>query len=90
MSRGRRRAQAIAILLDHGAEINAENGHGKTGYAHAARRGFADVKGLRGLPEVDGDRRKIQRPLRVDSEAFNLLPRLARRLLFRLARNARR
>jgi len=42
----RRRAMAVAILLDHGAEVDATNGHGKTGYAHAARRGFADVAAL--------------------------------------------
>lgn len=39
----RRRAGAIRILLEFGAEIDAENGGGKTAYAHAARRGFDDV-----------------------------------------------
>jgi ankyrin repeat protein len=39
----RRRVKAIEILLDHGADINARNAHGKTAYAHAIRRGFGDV-----------------------------------------------
>jgi len=39
----RRRVKAVEILLDHGADINARNGHGKTAYAHAIRRGFNDV-----------------------------------------------
>ncbi len=33
-----------------------------TGYR---RRRFPDVKGLRGLPEIDGYRCEIQRPLRL-------------------------
>lgn len=39
----RRRADAIAILLDHGAQIDAQTAAGKTCYAHAARRGFTEV-----------------------------------------------
>lgn len=39
----RRRAGAIRVLLEYGAEIDAENGGGKSAYAHAARRGFDDV-----------------------------------------------
>ena len=39
----RRRPEAVQILLDRGAEINATNGAGKTAYAHAVRRGFDDV-----------------------------------------------
>ena len=42
----RRRKEAVAILLDHGAEIDALNGHGKTAYAHAIRRGFDEVAEL--------------------------------------------
>lgn len=42
----RRRREAVAILLDHGAEIDAQNGHGKTDYAHALRRGFTEVAEL--------------------------------------------
>lgn len=39
----RRRAAAIAILLDHGAHIDARSADGKTAFAHAIRRGFVDV-----------------------------------------------
>lgn len=42
----RRRKHAVAILLEHGADINAQNGHGKTAYAHAVRRGFDEVADL--------------------------------------------
>ena len=42
----RRRENAVGILLDHHAEIDARNGHGKTGYAHALRRGFNEVASL--------------------------------------------
>ena len=39
----RRRCSAVNILLDHGVDIDARNGGGKTAYAHAIRRGFHDV-----------------------------------------------
>jgi ankyrin repeat protein len=39
----RRRAHVIPILLAHGAELDARNAGGKTAWAHAVRRGFADV-----------------------------------------------
>jgi ankyrin repeat protein len=39
----RRRCGAVTILLDHGAEIDAKNGGGKTAYAHAIRRSFLDI-----------------------------------------------
>ena len=39
----RRRAGAAAILLDHGALVDATNRHGKTAFAHAIRRGFDDL-----------------------------------------------
>ena len=39
----RRRKNAVAILLSHGAEINATTLHGKTAYAHAIRRGFQEL-----------------------------------------------
>lgn len=39
----RRRARAVGILLDRGADINAKTAGGKTAYAHAVRRGFDDV-----------------------------------------------
>ena len=39
----RRRLRAAEILLDHGADINARTKGGKTGYAHAIRRGFDEV-----------------------------------------------
>lgn len=42
----RRRAPAIEILLDHGAEIDAITAGGKTAYAHALRRGFDEVAAL--------------------------------------------
>lgn len=39
----RRRRGATAILLDHGADVDAPNAHGKTAYAHAIRRGFGEI-----------------------------------------------
>jgi ankyrin repeat protein len=39
----RRRVKAVEILLEHDADINARNAHGKTAYAHAIRRKFGDV-----------------------------------------------
>lgn len=42
----RRRLDAVGILLDHGAEIDAVTAGGKTAYAHAARRGFDEVAEL--------------------------------------------
>ena len=42
----RRRLNAVQILLEHGAHINAENLGGKTAYAHAARRGFHELAKL--------------------------------------------
>ncbi|HEX9795346.1 MAG TPA: ankyrin repeat domain-containing protein [Planctomycetota bacterium] len=42
----RRRLPAVELLLDHGAAIDARNGAGKTGYAHAIRRGFDEVATL--------------------------------------------
>ena len=42
----RRRENAVAILLDHGSDIDATNGHAKTAYTHAARRGFGEVAAL--------------------------------------------
>lgn len=42
----RRRADAVEILLDRGAEIDARNAGGKTAYAHALRRGFREVAEL--------------------------------------------
>ena len=42
----RRRLKAVEILLDHGADIDAKNKHGKTAYVHAARRGFNEVAQL--------------------------------------------
>src|SRR5215831_17683700 len=39
----RRRKRAVEILLDHGADIDAQTAGGKTAYAHAARRRFDDV-----------------------------------------------
>ena len=50
----RRRRDAVAILLDHGAGIDAGNGRGKTAYAHAVRRGFHEVAAL--LAERGADR----------------------------------
>lgn len=40
------RASAVAILLDHGADIDACNRHGKTAFAHSVRRGFKDIDAL--------------------------------------------
>lgn len=42
----RRRMTAVAILLDHGADIDATTIGGKTAYAHAMRRGFDDIADL--------------------------------------------
>lgn len=42
----RRRVSAVALLLDHGADIDARTAGGKTAYAHAVRRGFDDVAAL--------------------------------------------
>ncbi len=42
----RRRASAVAILLDRGAQIDAVTAGGKTAYAHAVRRGFDEVAEL--------------------------------------------
>jgi ankyrin repeat protein len=42
----RYRPSAVLILLDHGANIDAQNGGGKTAYAHAARRHFTHVADL--------------------------------------------
>lgn len=39
----RRRATAVRILLDHGADMEATTAGGKTAYAHAMRRGFLEV-----------------------------------------------
>ncbi len=39
----RRRLDAVEILLDAGADKDALNGHGKSAYVHAARRGFDEV-----------------------------------------------
>jgi ankyrin repeat protein len=42
----RRRASAVEILLDRGADIDAKNAGGKTAYAHALRSGFDEVAEL--------------------------------------------
>ena len=42
----RRRLEAVRLLLDHGAEIDARTVGGKTAYAHAARRGFSELTAL--------------------------------------------
>lgn len=42
----RRRLSAVEILLDHGADIDAQNGGGKTAYAHAIRRKFDEIAEL--------------------------------------------
>ena len=42
----RRRAAAAAILLDHGADIDAKTAGSKTPYAHAVRRGLDDLAEL--------------------------------------------
>ena len=57
----RRRLAAVEILLGHGAAIDARTAGGKTGYAHAVRRGFteiADALVARGVDTslVDADR----------------------------------
>ena len=39
----RRRASAVEILLDRGADIDAQTAGGKTAYAHAVGRGFDEV-----------------------------------------------
>ncbi len=56
----RRRCEAVALLLAHGADADARNGGGKTAYVHALRRGFDDVVavlGARGVvPLTDADR----------------------------------
>lgn len=42
----RRRLEAVALLLDHGADIDATPLSGKSCYAHALRRGFDEVAEL--------------------------------------------
>ena len=42
----RRRAEAVDILVAHGADIDARTAGGKTAYAHAIRRGFDEVAAL--------------------------------------------
>ena len=42
----RRRASAVRILIEAGADVDAKTDHGKTAYAHALRRGFYDVLGI--------------------------------------------
>lgn len=42
----RRRRDAVEILLDHGAAIDARTRGGKTAFAHCARRGFDEIAGL--------------------------------------------
>lgn len=42
----RYRTGAVDILVDHGANIDAKNGAGKTPYAHAIRRSFNDLAEL--------------------------------------------
>lgn len=42
----RRRLEAVRLLLEAGAEIDARDGNGKTAYAHAHRRGFTEVAHL--------------------------------------------
>lgn len=42
----RRRVSAIEVLLDGGADIDAQTVGGKTAYAHAVRRGFEEVAAL--------------------------------------------
>ena len=44
----RYRTQAVALLLELGADIDARTVGGKTGYAHAARRGFGELVELLG------------------------------------------
>ncbi len=39
----RRRLEAVRILADQGAKLNAETAGGKTAYAHAIRRGFVEI-----------------------------------------------
>jgi len=38
----RYRTSAVAILIEHGAHLDARTPHGKTAYQHAVRRGFAE------------------------------------------------
>lgn len=42
----RRRETAARILLENGADIDARNAFGKSSYAHAIRRGFAEIVDL--------------------------------------------
>ncbi len=42
----RRRANAIKVLLEFGADINALSTGGKTAYAHSIRRGFNEIADL--------------------------------------------
>lgn len=42
----RRRCDAVARLIDAGADVNARTRGGKTAYAHALRRGFDEVAAL--------------------------------------------
>lgn len=42
----RRRAAAVDLLIDKGAEVDATTAGGKTAYAHAVRRGFGELVDL--------------------------------------------
>lgn len=42
----RRRLEAVALLLDHGADIDGTPAAGKSCYAHALRRGFVELADL--------------------------------------------
>lgn len=50
----RRRSNAVAILIEHDADLDAENDYGKTAYAHALRRGFDEVAAI--LAEAGANR----------------------------------
>ena len=39
----RRRLEAVQLLVESGCDIEAQNAYGKTAYAHAVRRGFAEI-----------------------------------------------
>ncbi|HMB68169.1 MAG TPA: ankyrin repeat domain-containing protein [bacterium] len=42
----RHRTEAVGLLLEAGADVDARTAGGKTAYAHAVRRGFADLAAL--------------------------------------------
>ncbi len=79
------RLEAIALLLDHGADPGVVNAHGSSATAMAARRGRGDVLRLfeqRGFPaELSGADRLIERCARGDGPSADEKPEIREQVL---------